>query len=89
MDLAAGADKVIVAMEHNDRSGNSKIVEQCDYPLTGQGCVSLVVTDVAVMQPTSQGIVLLEVAPGWTPEDVQAVTGAQLIIPETVAEYEV
>ena len=89
MDLAAGADQVIVAMEHNDRSGNSKIVEQCDYPLTGQGCVSLVVTDVAVLQPTPDGMTLLEVAPGWTPADVQSVTAAQLIIPETVADYEV
>ena len=89
MDLAAGADQVIVAMEHNDRSGNSKIVEQCDYPITGQGCVSLVVTDVAVLKPTPQGMTLLETAPGWTPSDVQSVTAAQLIIPETVADYEV
>ena len=89
MDLAAGADKVIVAMEHNDRNGNPKVVDECDFPLTGKACVSLVVTDVAVLEPTPDGMVLREVAPGWTPDDVQAVTGAALIIPETVAEYEV
>ena len=89
MDLAAGAEKVIVAMEHNDRSGNPKVVEECSFPLTGKGCVSLVVTDVAVLEPTLDGMVLREVAPGWTPEEVQSVTDAQLIIPDTVADYEV
>ena len=89
MDLAAGAEKVIVAMEHNDRSGNPKVVEECSFPLTGKGCVSLVVTDVAVLEPTAEGMILREVAPGWTPEEVQSVTDAQLIIPDTVADYEV
>lgn len=89
MDLAAGAGQVIVAMEHNDRQGNPKIVPECDYPLTGKGCVALVVTDVAVLAPTPAGMVLRETAPGWTPAEVQSVTGAQLIIPATVGEYEV
>ena len=65
------------------------MVEDCSFPLTGKGCVSLVVTDVAVLEPTPDGMTLREVAPGWTPEDVQAVTGAKLIIPDAVAEYEV
>ena len=89
MDLAAGAEKVIVAMEHNDRNGNPKVVEHCDFPLTGRGCVSLIVTDVAVLEPTPEGMALREAAPGWTAEDVQAVTGARLIIPDAVGEYEV
>ena len=89
MDLAAGADKVIVAMEHNDRNGNPKVVEECSFPLTGKGCVSLVVTDVAVLEPTSEGMVLRETAPGWSPEDVQEITGARLIIPGEVRDYEV
>ena len=89
MDLAAGADQVIVAMEHNDRSGNPKVVEECSFPLTGRGCVSLVVTDVAVLQPTPDGMALREIAPGWTPDEVQEVTGARLLIPDDVAEYEV
>ena len=89
MDLAAGAEKVIVAMEHNDRTGNPKVVQECSFPLTGKGCVSLVVTDVAVMEPTPDGMALREVAPGWSADDVQSVTGARLIIPDTVIEYEV
>ncbi len=89
MDLAAGADKVIVAMEHNDRYGNPKVVDECNFPLTGRGCVSLVVTDVAVLEPTAEGMVLREAAPGWTADDVQAITGARLIVPDEVGEYEV
>ena len=89
MDLAAGADKVIVAMEHNDRNGNPKVVEECSFPLTGKGCVSLVVTDVAVLEPTSEGMVLRETAPGWSAEEVQEITGARLIVSEQLAEYEV
>ena len=57
--------------------------------LTGKGCVALVVTDVAVLEPTPSGMVLRETAPGWTPAEVQSVTGARLIIPATVGEYEV
>ena len=89
MDLAAGADKVIVAMEHNDRNGNPKVVEECSFPLTGKGCVSLVVTDVAVLEPTSEGMVLRETAPGWSAEEVQEITGARLIVSDQLAEYEV
>ena len=89
MDLAAGADKVIVAMEHNDRNGNPKVVSECTFPLTGRGCVSLVVTDIAVLEPSADGMILREVAPGWTAAEVQAETGATLIIAEPLAEYEV
>ncbi|MCH7621608.1 MAG: 3-oxoacid CoA-transferase subunit B [Chloroflexi bacterium] len=88
MDLAAGAKQVIVAMEHTDRHNHSKIVEECDYPITGKACVSLIVTDLAVMQPTEQGLVLKEVAPGWTPEEVQELTGARLILAPDLKEYE-
>ncbi len=88
MDLAAGAKQVIVAMEHTDRHNHFKIVEECDYPITGKACVSLIVTDLAVMQPTEQGLVLKEVAPGWTPEEVQELTGARLILAPDLKEYE-
>ena len=88
MDLAAGAKTVIVAMEHTDRQGQSKIVEECTYPITGKGCVSLIMTDVAVMRPSAEGLVLLEVAPGWTPEEVQQITQAKLIIPPYLKDYE-
>ena len=88
MDLAAGAKQVIVAMEHTDRHNHFKIVEECDYPITGKTCVSLIVTDLAVMQPREQGLVLKEVAPGWTPEEVQELTGARLILAPDLKEYE-
>jgi len=77
-----------VAMEHTDRQNQPKIVEECTLPLTGKGCVSLIVTDLAVMQPTEQGLVLKEVAPGWTPEEVQELTGARLILAPDLKEYE-
>jgi 3-oxoacid CoA-transferase subunit B len=88
MDLAAGARQVIVAMEHTDRQNRPKIVEECTYPITGKECVSLIVTDIAVMEPTSRGLVLKEVAPGWTPEEVQELTGARLIVSPDLKEYE-
>ena len=88
MDLAAGARQVIVAMEHTDRQNNAKVVEECTYPITGKGCVSLIVTDLAVMRPTPDGLVLVEVAPGWTADEVQSLTDARLIISQEVREYE-
>jgi 3-oxoacid CoA-transferase subunit B len=88
MDLAAGASGVIVAMEHTDRQNNPKIVEECTFPVTGQGCVYLIVTDLAVIECTKDGLVLKEVAPSWTPEEIQALTGATLTIAEDVKEFE-
>jgi 3-oxoacid CoA-transferase subunit B len=88
MDLAAGAKEVIVAMEHTDRHNRPKIVEECAFPMTGKECVSLIITDLAVMQCTKEGLVLKEVAPGWTPEEVQLLTGAELIISPGLKEYE-
>ncbi len=88
MDLAAGARQVIIAMEHTDRQNQPKIVEECSYPITGKECVSLIVTDLAVIQPTTEGLVLKEVAPGWTAEEVQELTGAALILAPDLKEYE-
>ena len=88
MDLAAGASGVIVAMEHTDRDNNPKIVEECTFPVTGQGCVYLIVTDLAVIERTDHGLLLKEVAPGWTPEEVQMLTGAKLIVSDDVKEFE-
>ena len=88
MDLAAGARQVIVAMEHTDRQNNAKVVQECTYPITGKGCVSLIVTDLAVMKPTPDGLVLIEVAPGWTVDEVQGLTDAPFIISPDLKEYE-
>jgi 3-oxoacid CoA-transferase subunit B len=88
MDLCAGAKRVIVAMEHTDSQGQPKVVERCTYPLTGKGCVSLVVTDVAVMAVTQSGMLLREMAPGWTAEDVQEITGAHLTLADDLKEIE-
>lgn len=86
MDLVSGAKRVIVAMEHTERSGKARIVRECTYPLTGQGVVDLVVTNLAVIEVVPGGLLLREVAPGLTPEEVQGRTEARLIIPEQVAE---
>jgi 3-oxoacid CoA-transferase B subunit len=86
LDLVTGAKQVIVAMEHTTRHGHPKIVRRCTYPLTGRRCVSLVVTDLAVIEVTPGGLVLREVAPGHSVEEVQARTDARLQVPPDVAE---
>ena len=88
MGLATGASGVIVAMEHTDRNGEPKIVQECTFPLTGKGCVYLIVTDLAVIECDGHKLTLKEVAPGWTPEEVQQLTGAKLTISQDVKEFE-
>lgn len=78
MDLAAGARRVIVAMEHATRQGESRIVRECSFPLTAERCVNLIVTNLAVIEVTEAGLVLRETAPGVSVADVQAATGASL-----------
>jgi len=81
MDLVSGAKKVIIAMLHTAK-GESKILKECRLPLTAVGKVSLIVTDMAVMEVTSEGLLLKEIAPNLTLEDVVNATEAELIIPE-------
>lgn len=81
MDLLVGAKKVILAMEHTAK-GNHKILKQCTLPLTAAGQVNMIVTEMGVMDITPQGIVLREIHPEFTVEQVQAATEAQLIIAE-------
>jgi 3-oxoadipate CoA-transferase, beta subunit len=78
MDIAAGAKILIVCMEHTTKDGAPKIVKQCSYPLTALACVNTIVTDLAVMDVKTEGLQLREVAPEWSAEEVQAVTGAVL-----------
>ncbi len=80
MDLAAGAKRLIVVMNHLNKNSEKRVVKTCTYPITAIGCVDLLVTDIAVMDVTDQGLVLKEVAPGWTPEEVQELTEPTLII---------
>lgn len=84
MDLVVGAKRVIVATEHTLKDGTSKIVRRCRLPLTAAREVDLIITDLAVIEVTPAGLVLREVAPGVTPEEVQAKTEAELIIPAHV-----
>jgi 3-oxoacid CoA-transferase subunit B len=85
-DLAAGAKRLFVAMEHTTRDGQPKIVRECTYPLTGVGVVDMVFTDVAVIRVVDEGLVLEEVAPGWEPEDVQRITEAPLHVTAQLRE---
>jgi acetate CoA/acetoacetate CoA-transferase beta subunit len=85
MDLVTGAARVIVAMQHAAK-GQSKIVPRCTLPLTAMRRVDLVVTDLAVIEPTSDGLVLLERAPGVSVEAVRAATEAKLIVLADVPE---
>ncbi|MFS2081570.1 CoA transferase subunit B [Telluria sp. Tellsp131] len=81
MDLAIGAKQVFVMMEHQTKTGESKIVERCTYPLTGIACVSRIYTDLAVLDVTPEGLRVREMAPGLTLADLQAVTAAPLLAP--------
>jgi len=88
MDLAWGAKKVIIAMEHTTKDGKPKIVKECTYHLTAKECVDLIVTDLSVIQVTPEGLLLREVAPGWTVEEVQALTEPKLSVASDLKEIE-
>ena len=80
MDLVAGARRVIVAMQHLDGKGRPKLLKSCTLPLTGERCVNLIITDMAVIEVSAEGFLLREMAPGFTVEEIIQATGAELRI---------
>jgi 3-oxoacid CoA-transferase subunit B len=89
MDLVASAENIIVAMMHVNKAGESKILKKCSLPLTGVGCVKKVVTELAVLEVTSNGFKLLERAPGVSVEDIIKATEAGLIIEGDIPEMSI
>lgn len=86
MDIAAGAKHLIITMEHTTKDNEPKIVKRCSYPLTGLECVKTIVTDMAVIDITPDGMMLREVAPGFTAEEVQSLTEPRLRISSNTPE---
>lgn len=87
MDLVAGANRVIIAMEHVTKDGFPKILKRCALPLTGAGVVNTIVTDLAMLEVTPEGLVMKETAPGVTAEEVQRATEAPLRISPELRSY--
>ncbi|MDA1036425.1 MAG: 3-oxoacid CoA-transferase subunit B [Chloroflexi bacterium] len=88
MDLAVGAKNVFVIMDHTTREGAPRLVEQCALPLTAVGVVKLVATNLGLFEIGAQGFVMKEIAPGYEPDDIQAVTGATLTIAPDLREFQ-
>jgi 3-oxoacid CoA-transferase B subunit len=88
MDLVSGTKRVIAVMEHTTRSGEPKIVNECTYPLTGHGVVNTIITNLAVIEVTPEGLLLREVAPAVAVEDVQAATEPRLLLADNLREME-
>ena len=85
-DLAFCAKKVIALTTFTTKEGDAKVVKECTQPLTAPRCVDRIISDIAVLDVTPEGLVLREVAPGWTAEEVQALTDAKIIVPPDVEE---
>lgn len=89
MDLVASAKNIIVAMMHTNPKGESKLLPACTLPLTGVGCVKKIVTELAVLDVTPDGFLLVERAPGVTVEEIRSKTAGRLVVPDHVPEMEI
>lgn len=89
MDLVASAENIIVAMMHTNRAGESKLLRECTLPITGVQCVKKVVTNLAVLDITSDGFLLKERAPGVSVEEIKNATAGRLIVPQEVPEMKI
>ena len=88
MDISYGAKRTLVSMEHTTKEGEPRIVKECTYPLTASRVVNTIFTNLAVIEVTPHGLLLKEVAPGVTPEEVQAATEPKLLMAEAIKEIE-
>jgi 3-oxoacid CoA-transferase B subunit len=88
MDLIAGVEKVFVAVQHTSPKGAPRIVNECTFPITAKGVVSLIFTDLAVVQVVPEGLILKEIAPGLSMEQVQSVTEPKLIISKDLCDMQ-
>ena len=89
MDLVASAENIIVAMMHTNRDGDSKLLKKCTLPLTGVGCVTKIVTNLAVLEVTQQGFKLLERAPGVSVEEIKKATEGRLVAEGDIPEMNI
>lgn len=89
MDLVAGTESVVVTMTHCSKDGSPKIMKECTFPLTGKKCVKTIITDLAVIKIVDEGLLLTEFAPGFTVEEIQEVTEADLKIADDIKEMTV
>ena len=89
MDLVSGAKKVVVVMDHVNKKGEPKLLDACSLPLTGKGVVNAIVTELAYIDVTEDGLVVRELAPGVTPEEVREKTGCEISIPDGVPTMEI
>ena len=89
MDLAVGAKQVFLMLEHTTRDGRPRLLERCALPLTAAGVVTLVMTDLGLFEPTGDSFRLREIAPGFTVDEVQQLTGARVVPAPDLREVEV
>lgn len=87
MDLVGGARKVVVTLQHNDKQGHAKVLRNCTLPLTGKGSVDVIITEKAVFQVTSAGLILQEIAENYSTDDIRSCTEAEFLVAPTCCRY--